>query len=149
MESALLWFVSVVCVVIGVVGTLMPVLPGALFIFIGLWLAAWIEHFAYVGWGTLLVLGLMATFTYIVDFLSTMIGAKRFGASKGAITGSVIGTFIGVFIGLPGIIAGSFVGALAGELYMRRDLRSAMHSCNDPPETAQVKQLKHKLQQVF
>lgn len=128
MEPVLLWCISVLCIVIGMIGTVMPAMPGAFLIFIGLWLAAWIEHYAYVGWRTLLALGVLTALTYCVDFLSTMIGAKRFGASKEAIMGSVVGTFIGFFIGLPGIVVGSFVGALVGELYVRGDLRRAMNS---------------------
>ncbi len=125
MEDTLLWIVSVVCILVGLAGTVLPVMPGALLVFGGLWLAAWIEHYAYIGWGTLTVLGVLTALTYAIDFFAGIVGAQRFGASKWAITGSAIGTFLGIFFGLPGIILGPFLGAVAGELYMRKDLRHA------------------------
>lgn len=99
--------------------------PGAPLIFVGLLLAAWAEDFAYVGSGTLAVLGVMALLTYVVDFLAGAAGAKRFGASKRAIIGAAIGALVGLFFGLPGVLLGPFVGAVIGELSAQRSLKNA------------------------
>jgi uncharacterized protein YqgC (DUF456 family) len=85
-----------------------------LLIFIGLFLATWAEDFVYVSWLTLLILALLMLVAHTVDFLSGVLGAKRFGASRGAIIGAIIGAFIGIFFGILGIIIGPFVAGRVG-----------------------------------
>jgi uncharacterized protein YqgC (DUF456 family) len=119
------WLVSLVLVLAGLAGLVLPAIPGAPLLFAGLLLAAWTEDFAYVGKGTLMLLGLLALLTYGVDLWATMFGAKRFGASKRAVVGAVAGAVIGIFLGLPGILFGPFIGAVIGELSARRSLEAA------------------------
>ncbi|ACF12107.1 protein of unknown function DUF456 [Chlorobaculum parvum NCIB 8327] len=123
--STILWLVSAILLIAGFAGLLLPALPGVLLIFAGLVLAAWAEGFAYVGWGTLTILGVLTAAAYLIDFLAGLLGAKRFGAGKYGIIGAAIGTVIGLIFGLPGIIIGPFIGAVLGELYANKDLRSA------------------------
>ena len=93
MERDLLyWLLAILLVAIGLAGVVLPAIPGAPLIFAGLFVAAWLEDFAYVGKWTLTILGLLALLTYGVDFWATMFGAKRFGASKRAIVGALAGT---------------------------------------------------------
>ena len=112
-------------IAIGVLGMILPVLPGAPVIFLGALLAAWGEEFAYIGYGTLIVLGLLAAFAVAVDFIAGAFGVKRFGASPGAVTGATIGAIVGLFFGLIGVLVGPFVGAAIGELSVRRNLAAA------------------------
>jgi uncharacterized protein YqgC (DUF456 family) len=123
--NILLWLLSAVLVITGVVGMVLPVFPGAVLVLAGLVVAAWAENFVYVGWGTISVLALLTVFTYVVDFLAGALGAKKFGASKRAIIGAALGAFIGIFFGLPGILVGPFLGSVLGELSVRRDLQAA------------------------
>ncbi len=123
--SLLLWVLAVALVVTGIAGLVLPAMPGAPLLFAGLVVAAWAEDFAFVGWGTLAVLAVLALLTYVVDFAATAFGAKRFGASKRAVLGAVIGSIIGLFFGLPGVVIGPFAGAVIGELSVRRDLEAA------------------------
>jgi uncharacterized protein len=126
MEPNLLyWLLAILLVAIGLAGVVLPAIPGAPLLFAGLFLAAWVEDFVYVGKWTLVILGLLALLTYGVDFWATMFGAKRFGASKRAITGALIGTLVGLFLGLPGVLFGPFIGAVIGELSARRKLEDA------------------------
>jgi uncharacterized protein len=111
--------------VVGLVGNLVPAIPGVPLVFGGLLLAAWAEHFQYVGAWTLVVIGVLALLAWGVELLASGLGAKRFGASRMAVVGAVIGTLVGLFLGIPGIILGPFVGAVAGELLARRDLVQA------------------------
>ncbi|MDC4202937.1 MAG: DUF456 family protein [Candidatus Manganitrophus sp.] len=122
---ALLWILAVVLIVLGLAGLVLPALPGAPLLFVGLLLAAWAEDFVYVGGWTLAALGGMAVLTYLVDFAATAFGAKRFGASRRAMAGAAIGALVGLFFGLPGVLLGPFVGAVIGELTERRDLAAA------------------------
>jgi uncharacterized protein len=126
MDSNQLYFLlAALLVIAGLAGLVLPALPGSPLIFAGLFIAAWAEDFSYVGAGTLIVLGLLALLTYVVDFWATMFGAKRFGASKRAVIGAVIGSIVGLFLGLPGVIFGPFIGAVIGELSARRGLHDA------------------------
>lgn len=125
MTPTLLWIFAVLLGVIGLLGLVLPVLPGAPILFAGLLLAAWADDFAYVGAQTLILLGAMAVLTYVVDFAATALGAKRAGASDRAIWGAVLGGLVGLLLGLPGLLLGPFVGAVVGELSLRRDLKTA------------------------
>lgn len=121
----LFWVLSLLLILIGLAGLILPAIPGAPLLFAGLFLAAWAEDFAYVGKGTLTILGLLALLTYGVDLWATMFGAKKFGASKRAIVGALVGAVIGIFFGFPGILFGPFIGAVIGELSTRRGLQAA------------------------
>ena len=121
MNTELLWFaLAALLVVLGIVGLLLPVLPGTPLLLAGLVLAAWTEGFAHVGWGTLALLGAIAFLGYFIDFAAGAFGAKRFGASRAGIAGAAVGALVGLFFGLPGVLLGPFVGAVAGELLVAR-----------------------------
>jgi hypothetical protein len=124
-DPILLLVVGALLVTVGLIGTVLPAIPGIPLIFLGLCVAAWAEGFQYVGGGTIAVLGVMALVAYGVDLVAGALGAKRFGASRLAILGAVAGTIIGLFLGIPGLILGPFVGAAIGELVARRDLLQA------------------------
>lgn len=121
----LLWIVAILLVVVGIVGLVVPALPGTPIIFAGLVIAAWAENFAYVGWGTLTILAVMALLIHPIDLIAGSFGAKRFGASKQAMIGALLGSFVGIFFGIPGVILGPFLGAVIGELMVRRDFQAA------------------------
>lgn len=114
-----------VLVVIGFAGLFFPVIPGAVLVFAGLVIAAWADDFAYAGWGTLTLLGVLALLTYPADLLASAFGAKRYGASPRAITGAVIGAVVGIFFGLAGVLLGPFLGAVIGEFSTQRHMGQA------------------------
>ncbi|TQV02636.1 DUF456 domain-containing protein, partial [Xanthomonas perforans] len=78
------------------------------------------DHFTHIGWVTLVVLGLITALSYLVDFLATLYGAQRVGASKLALWGSVIGGIAGIFFMPIGLFVGPFAGAWLGEYYQTR-----------------------------
>lgn len=126
MTLQLLWYAAAtLLVVLGLVGTVLPVLPGALFVFGGLLLAAYADGFAHVGWGGLAVIGILGLLSLAVDFAASVLGAKRVGASPLALVGATVGALAGLFLGIPGLLFGPFAGAVLGELAARRDLRQA------------------------
>jgi len=120
-----LWTLAVVLVVTGLVGIVLPALPGTILIFGGLLLAAWADGFTRVGVGTLAVLGVIAAASYGVDFVAAALGVKRLGASRRAMTGAALGTLLGLFLGIPGLVLGPFVGAVIGELSIHHDVLRA------------------------
>jgi len=129
MDWTILWLILAGLIVItGLVGTVVPVLPGVPIIFAGLLLAAWSTGFEPVGWGTLGVLGALTVLTVIIDFLGSALGAKRLGASQRAFWGASLGAIVGMFFGLPGIILGPFFGAVVAELTSGRGAQQAGRS---------------------
>ena len=116
-----LWILAVVLIVVGVVGTVLPALPGAILVFAGVALAAWIDDFARISGWTLGVLGVLTVIAWLTDYVAAAAGAKKVGASKYAIIGAAIGTVAGVFTGLVGLIFMPLVGAAIGEFLAQRD----------------------------
>src|SRR5437773_380909 len=125
MEPQLILFFAGVLVVLGLAGTVLPVLPGVLFVFAGLFLAAWAGDFARVGAVGLSTIGALAILSLIADFTASLLGAKRVGASPLALAGAAVGGIVGIFFGLPGILLGPFIGAVAGEYLARGRLVQA------------------------
>lgn len=117
--------IAALLVVVGIPGVVLPALPGMPLLFAGLLLAAWADGFQRVGWVTLLVLGALTLLSFLVDFLATLFGAKRVGASRKALWGSVLGSIVGLFFLPIGLFVGPFVGALAGEYWHGQQLRQA------------------------
>lgn len=120
-----LWIAAVVLVLVGLAGTVLPALPGAPLVFLGLLLVAWADGFQRVGWIPLLILALLTFLTFMVDVMMTGHGARRTGASGKAVLGATAGTIVGLFFGIPGLIAGPFIGAVAGEFLATRNLAQA------------------------
>ncbi|MGN6519329.1 MAG: DUF456 domain-containing protein [Dokdonella sp.] len=126
MDLHALWYVlATILIIVGLVGTVLPALPGVPLVFCGLLLAAWTDGFAHAGAFTLFVLGALTVIALGIDFVAGVLGAKRVGASRYAVIGAALGTLLGLFLGLPGLLLGPFVGALAGELIAGGTLRKA------------------------
>ena len=124
MGEALL-IAAVLLVLAGLVGVVVPGLPGVLLVYAGLVCAAWSDGFARVGWITLGILLLLAIAAMALDFLTASYGAQRAGASRWAAVGAAGGTLIGLFFGIPGILLGPFLGAVLLELLVRKDFLQA------------------------
>jgi uncharacterized protein len=125
MTITILWLLVALLVLAGLAGVVLPALPGTPFIFLGLLLGAWIDHFAKVGGLTITLLGVLAAAAWLVDVAATSLGAKKVGASTIAIVGAALGTIAGLFFGIPGILFGPLLGAIIGELIATRDSRQA------------------------
>lgn len=121
----LLWSLSIVLISVGVLGTWVPVLPGAALVFLGMLLAAWADGFTRVGPVVLVVLAAITVLVYVIDIAGGSFGAKTLGASRRAALGALVGAVLGLFWGLVGILVGPFIGAVMGEYTVRRDLKAA------------------------
>ena len=123
--ALLLWILAIGLVLVGIAGTVLPGLPGAVLVLAGLALAAWIDGFARVGWVTLAWLAALTVLAYVLDFAATAFGARRFGTSWWGVLGALVGTLGGLFFGPVGLVVGPFLGAFLAELIARRDVRQA------------------------
>jgi uncharacterized protein YqgC (DUF456 family) len=124
MEIAL-WVAAAAAVLLGLVGLMLPLLPGTPLLFGGLWLAAWLDGYSKVGVTTVVLLGVMAVLAWVVDYVAAALGVKRVGASGQAVLGAGLGALLGLFAGLPGLILGPILGAMAGEWIARKDQAQA------------------------
>jgi uncharacterized protein YqgC (DUF456 family) len=73
----------------------------------------------------LIILGLLMAVSLVTDYLASMYGAKRLGATWRGVLGAVVGGLIGMFFALPGIIVGPFLGALLFEMMGGREWKQA------------------------
>ncbi|MEZ5657910.1 MAG: DUF456 domain-containing protein [Burkholderiaceae bacterium] len=120
-----LWVLSILLIIVGAVGVVMPALPGTVFVFAGIALAAWIDSFELISKTTVAIVGVLAILAWITDYLSGLVGAKRVGASREAIIGGLIGTVAGIFFGFIGLVFFPLIGAAIGEYLAISDLRRA------------------------
>ena len=119
--EVLLWILAILLILAGIAGTLLPALPGAALVFAGLLLGAWIDDFTRVSVTTVVVLGVLTVASWIVDYVSGLLGAKKAGATREAVIGAAIGTVLGIFTGLWGLVFMPLAGAAIGEYIAIRD----------------------------
>jgi uncharacterized protein YqgC (DUF456 family) len=123
--SVIILIFGILLVSAGLIGLILPILPGPALIFAGLVLAAWAEDFVYIGSMTIAILAVLAILAYAIDFIAGAFGAKKFGASRWASFGALIGAVVGVFFGFIGVLIGPFIGAFLGELMVKNHIKPA------------------------
>lgn len=126
MEITLLWFLCIALIVLGLAGTVLPVLPGTLLVWGGIVLGAWIDNFSRVGPTTVLVTSALAILAWGLDYVAGLMGAQKAGASKQALLGAALGTVAGLFMGLVGVLFMPLIGAAVGEYLARQDQSRAV-----------------------
>lgn len=109
----------------GVFGSLIPALPSTPLVFLGA-----LGHWFYyqdqsISPTVLAVLFVMMILSLGLDFVASVVGAKKLGATWKGILGVVLGGLTGLFFGLPGIIIGPFVGAMLFEMLGGTSIRAA------------------------
>lgn len=114
--DSLLLLLGFACMIIGILGSFMPVLPGLPCCWLGLLLLYLTRAVENNYW----VLGITLLLTVVICILSYVIparGTKRYGGSSYGVWGTNIGLIAGIFAPIPfGFIIGPFVGAFLGEL---------------------------------
>lgn len=99
---------------VGVIGSVLPGLPGVPLVFLSALLYAFYTGFEVVGGWAVAVIGVFAAIALIADFIFTSYGARRFGASNWGTAGGAIGGLVGTVIGFFFLGVGALVGLLAG-----------------------------------
>ena len=118
---------TLVLMFVGLLGSVLPVLPGVTLIFLSALVYATLTDFRSVGAAVLVVLFIFAAIAFVADFVATSYGARRFGASSWGTVGGAIGGIAGALIGLLflgigslfGLILGTIAGVFLGE-YLKR-----------------------------
>lgn len=125
----ILGFALALCVMIlGTLGTLIPGLPSAPLV-----VGAAVVHRVYFGAASasnfvLALIILLAVISIGLDYLATLYGAKRMGATWRGLVGAMLGGIVGLFFSLPGIILGPFIGAVLLEMLGGRNSRQAFRA---------------------
>ena len=118
-------FVGLGLMLLGLVGLAVPVLPGMPLIIAGAAVIAWADGFTSIGIPTLALIVLLGVLGQAADWLASLLGAKKAGASNWGLVGAVLGLVVGLFFGLPGVLVGPLVGAVALEYTRDRDFSRA------------------------
>lgn len=126
MEITLLWILCIAFILLGLAGTVLPLLPGTVLVWGGIVVGAWIDDFSRVSNTTLVVVSVLAVLAWALDYVAGLMGARKAGASKQALLGAAIGTVAGIFMGLVGVLFMPLVGAAIGEYVARRDQNRAV-----------------------
>ena len=109
-------------VLLGLAGCVLPILPGPLLGFVGVFLLALINHFSPPLTPTLMVvLAILTVIVTIGDYIIPLWGAKKYGTSKWGIWGSVAGMAIGLLFSPFGMFLGAVVGAVAVEWLVQKE----------------------------
>lgn len=122
--TALFIFIGALCLSLGLVGCILPVIPGPLLAYCSLFplLAIDKSPSSFVWWAASILL----VSAFVLDSVIPALGAKKFKASKYGMAGCFIGTAIGAFFFPLGIILGPFLGAFAGEMIKGRKMNEAI-----------------------
>ena len=119
---------GIILMITGILGCVLPLLPGPPLNFVGLLLLHFTAGYQFTT-DFLILWAIITALVYGLDIIIPVWGTKKFGGSKSGVWGSVIGLVAGLFFFPPfGIIIGPFVGAVIGELTAGKDSAAALKS---------------------
>ncbi|MBO6605684.1 DUF456 domain-containing protein [Psychroserpens sp.] len=122
----ILVIVAALLMILGIIGSFLPILPGPLTSWVGL-LVFHLTDVVPMNWTFLIITFIIALAIWILDYIIPAMGTKRYGGSKAGMIGTTIGLLVGLFSPIPGgIIIGPFFGALIGELIYKSDFDKAV-----------------------
>ena len=122
-----LLIIAALLILVGIIGCIVPGLPGVPLAYAGLWIAQATERIDF-SWQMLLVWGIITIVVSILDYVVPAWGTKQYGGTKYGVWGSTIGVFAGMFIGALGVIIGPLVGAVLGELIGGKEVAEALRA---------------------
>lgn len=124
----LLFGIGAVLMILGILGSFLPVLPGIPFSWLGL-LLLYLAPSVPINYWVLGISLALAVIIYVLQLVIPAMGTKKYGGSKSGMWGATIGLVIGIFVPIPlGIIIGAFVGAFIGEIINKSDSKSALRA---------------------
>lgn len=120
-----LLIVAFLLMLVGIIGCIVPGLPGVPLAYAGLWVAQATDRIDF-SWQMLLVWGIVTIVVSVLDYVVPAWGTKRFGGTKYGVWGSTIGVFVGLFLGPWGVIIGPLAGAILGEMLGGKQVEEAL-----------------------
>ena len=116
---------SALFMIIGLIGSLLPVIPGPPLSWLGL-LILYFTKAVEMNLTLIIITGIIALIIFILDYIIPAMGTKKFGGSKSGMIGTTIGLLVGLISPVPGgIIIGPFLGAFIGEMLNKNNSKTA------------------------
>jgi uncharacterized protein YqgC (DUF456 family) len=120
-----LFILGLICVIVGIFGSFLPILPGPPISWLGLLFLLLTNIVPQDWWFLGITLGI-AIFVFAMDYIIPAVGTKKFGGTKAGMIGTTVGLIVGLIAPIPGgIIIGPFLGAFVGELINKADNKTA------------------------
>lgn len=113
--DTLLIILGIIAQVVGLLGCILPMLPGPPLSYIGILLLHFTDKAQFSTW-ELVLGGIIVVVVLLLDYITPVLGAKYSGAGRWANWGSFIGTIVGLFFLPLGLIVGPFLGAVLGAI---------------------------------
>lgn len=134
----LLIILGILCILIGIAGSILPGLPGPPLSYLGILLLHWTRWAQFSG-KMLLTWAIVVLVVSILDYIVPVWGTKKYGGTRAGVRGSTIGLIIGVIVlpmlhivlgpfGIFGILGGPFIGAWIGERMAGQDQQKALRA---------------------
>ena len=125
--DVILAILGTLCIITGVLGSLLPILPGPPISYVGILLLHY-SSYAQYSKRFLILFAALTAFVAVLDFVLPVWGTKHFGGSKYGTWGATIGLIVGLFLGPAGLIVGPFFGAFIGEIFAGRNSNEAFRA---------------------
>ncbi len=123
----LLFILAFLLIIVGIIGCVVPMLPGTPLSYGGILLLHFTEHVQFTT-TQLIVWLILILILQVLDYITPMLGSKYSGGSTYGNRGCIAGTIIGLFFMPWGILLGPFFGAVLGEMLGGRDLEHALRA---------------------
>ncbi len=121
-----LLIISALFIALGLIGSILPILPGPPLSWLGLLILNLTEA-VQMNTSLIIITGIIAIIIFLLDYIIPAIGTKKFGGSKAGMIGTSIGLVVGLISPIPGgIILGPFIGAFIGEMINKNDSKLAL-----------------------
>lgn len=115
-----IWTLTISLLIVGLLGLVLPFVPGPLILFGATLLHAWLRPASGLGAWFVAVESILLVLAFATDFFCGALGARWFGGSAWGVSGVVLGALVGFFFGLPGMILGPLIGCFVFELILAR-----------------------------
>ena len=126
--SVALIIIAILLLIAGIVGCIVPALPGVPLSYVALWLVRFSDKGDEISNRMLIIWGIVTVVVTLLDYVIPVWGTKRFGGSKWGVWGSTIGLIVGLFMGPWGVVIGPFLGAIVFELLGGKPSREAIRA---------------------
>jgi uncharacterized protein YqgC (DUF456 family) len=131
LAEILLFVATLLVMLVGLAGVILPVLPGIPVIFAAALIYGFLTDFSVIGANTLLIFAILTIIALILDWAAGVVGVRKMGGSRAGMVGAFVGMIIGLLlpgVGIVGFIIGAFAGAFIMELLVNRDSRIALRA---------------------
>ncbi len=125
MEEIFILLVVFCFLLIGVIGSIVPIIPGPIISYIGVLV---LHFFTDINFSIkeIIIYGIITVLVFVSDYILQFLGVKKLGGQKNALYGTILGIFIGLFFPPIGLVLGPFLGAFLGALIDSKEQKKAI-----------------------